>query len=56
MGRKNNTKTKTKTYMGDNIKIGLEELGWCGMGWIVLAQDSVKWRALVKMVWNLRVP
>jgi hypothetical protein len=32
------------------------EVGWGGMDWIDLAQDKEKWRALVKMVMNLRVP
>ena len=27
-----------------------------GMGWIVLAQDSDRWRALVNAVMHLRVP
>jgi hypothetical protein len=31
-------------------------LGWNGMDWIELAQDSDQWRALVKTVMNLRVP
>jgi hypothetical protein len=34
----------------------LREIGWDGMGWIELAQDRDKWRALVKMAMNLRVP
>jgi hypothetical protein len=40
----------------DNIKIDLGEIGWKGMGWIDLAQDSDQWRALVSTVMNLRVP
>jgi hypothetical protein len=34
----------------------LGELGWGSMGWIVLAQDREKFRALVNAVMNLRVP
>jgi hypothetical protein len=40
----------------DNIKIDLIEIGWDGMDWIDLAQDTDKWRALVNTVMNLRVP
>jgi hypothetical protein len=40
----------------DNIKIDLRELRWDGVDWIDLAQDRDKWRALVNMVMNLRVP
>jgi hypothetical protein len=40
----------------DNIKIDLGEIGWDGMNWIDVAQDSVQWRALVNTVMNLRVP
>jgi hypothetical protein len=39
----------------DNIKMELSETGWSGMGWIDLAKDRDKWRALVKTVMNLRV-
>jgi hypothetical protein len=39
-----------------DIKIDLKETGWDGMDWIDLAQDKNKWRALVYMVMNLRVP
>jgi hypothetical protein len=31
-------------------------LGSGGMDWIKLAQDSDKWRALVNVIMNLRVP
>jgi hypothetical protein len=34
----------------------LKEKGWDGMDWIDLAQDRDRWRALVNMVMNLRVP
>ena len=41
---------------GDNIKMDIEEVGrGCG-GWMELAQDRVRWRALVSTVMNLRVP
>jgi hypothetical protein len=32
------------------------ETGWKGMDWIHLAQDRDKWRVLVNIVMNLRVP
>jgi hypothetical protein len=40
----------------DNIKIDLREIEWDGMDWIYLAQDRIKWRALVNKIMNLRVP
>jgi hypothetical protein len=40
----------------DNIKMDLQELGWGGMDWINLAQDRDRWRDLVNVVMNLRVP
>jgi hypothetical protein len=40
----------------DDIKMDLSELGWNGMDWIDLAEDREKWRALVNMLVNLRVP
>jgi len=27
----------------DNIKIGLQEMGWWGMDWIYVAQDRDRW-------------
>jgi hypothetical protein len=40
----------------NNIKINLGEIRWGGVGWIGLAQDRDKWRALMNAVMNLRVP
>jgi hypothetical protein len=39
----------------DNVKIDIREIGWGGMEWIDLAQDTDQWRALVNTVMNLRV-
>ena len=38
----------------DNIKMDLREVGG-DRDWIELAQDRVRWRALVNMVMNFRV-
>jgi len=40
----------------DNIKMGLQKVGWWGMNWVNLAQDRDRWRELVNAVMNLRVP
>jgi hypothetical protein len=40
----------------DNIKMDLREIGWNGMDWINLAQNTDQWRALVNTVINLRAP
>jgi hypothetical protein len=40
----------------DNIRMGLQEVGWGGMDWIDMAQDRDRWRVLVNAIMNLRVP
>jgi len=47
---------RSRRRLGDNIKIDVQEVGWEGMGWIYLAQDLDRWRALVNAVMNIRVP
>jgi hypothetical protein len=36
--------------------VDVREIGWGGMGWINVAHDRDKWRALVNTAMNLRVP
>jgi len=35
--------------------MGIPEVRWGGIDWIVLAQDRDRWRALVNAVMDLRV-
>jgi hypothetical protein len=40
----------------DNIRMDLGEVGWGDVDWIGLAEDRNRWRAIVNLVLNLRVP
>ena len=40
----------------DNIRMDLQEVGCGYVDWIGLAQDRDRWRTLVNVVMNLRVP
>jgi hypothetical protein len=40
----------------DNIRMDLQEVGCGYVDWIGLAQDRGRWRMLVSVVMNLRVP
>jgi hypothetical protein len=40
----------------DNIKMDLLAMGLGGVDWIGLAEDRYRWRVLVNIVINLRVP
>ena len=40
----------------NHIRMVLKEMGGEGIKWSDMAQDRDKWRAVVKMVMNLRVP
>jgi hypothetical protein len=69
MGEKRNThrllvgKPERKRPLGgprrrwvDNTRMDLGEVGWGDVDWIGLAQDRNRWRALVNLALNRRVP
>ena len=47
---------RPKRRWEDNIRMDLREVGCGCVGWMDLAQDRDRWRALVSAVMNLRVP
>ena len=36
--------------------MGIQEVGWGGIDWIDLPQETDRWRAVVHAVMNFRVP
>jgi hypothetical protein len=47
---------RPKRRWEDNIRMDLQEVGYGFEDWIGLAQDRDRWRALVSVVRNLRIP
>jgi hypothetical protein len=47
---------RPKLRCQDNIRMGLREIGWEVVGWLHVAQDRDRWRAVVNTVMNLEVP
>jgi hypothetical protein len=47
---------RTRRRWQDNIKVDLQEVICGGTDWIELAQDKDRWRALVNVAMNFRVP
>jgi len=47
---------RTRRTWDDNIKMGLQEVGWRSMNWVDLAPDRDRWKALLNAAMNLRVP
>jgi hypothetical protein len=47
---------KPRRRWEENIRMDIVEVGWGDVGWIGLAQDKGRWRALVNSVLNFDVP
>jgi len=47
---------RTRRKREDNIKTGLQEVGWGNIDWIHLAVDRDRWWVLANAVMNLRGP
>ena len=47
---------RPRCRLENDIKVGLQKVGWRGMGWIAVVQDRERWVALVNVVMNLVVP
>jgi hypothetical protein len=47
---------RPKSRWGDDIEMDLQGVGYGGMDWIELTQDTDRLRALVNAVMNFRVP
>ena len=59
MGKREGNRTLGRPRRGWNntIKMDIQEVGiGGGLGWIDLAKDTDRWRALVNAAMNLRVP
>jgi hypothetical protein len=54
LGKETNGNTRCRWQ--DNIKADLQEEGYGVMDWIEVTHDRDRWRALVNVVMNLRVP
>jgi hypothetical protein len=47
---------RPRRWWVDNSRMDLGEVGWSNVDCIGLAKDRNRWRALVNLVLNLRVP
>ena len=58
VGRPDGTRSlgRTRNRWNYNIKMNLQEVGWGGMDWIVLAVDRERWQTLGNAIMNLWAP